>query len=493
MRRETGACDGAAEGPVRQRRHRVRRLALPGDQRRLRDHDRRVRGDQGAGHRPVRQAVQRGRVHASSPSTTATSGESGGQPRQVQRVREQLADWQAAIGFAATLPGVDPTRLAIWGFSASGGHVFRVAARNPELAAAIAQTPNADGLAASRNAARHQKPLAMLRFTGRGVARRRSAPWPAARRGWCRWPASREPSRCSPRRTPGTATGRSTRTTGTRTGSRRSPPVRRFASASTGPAGTRPGCGARCWCWSATRTSRRWPARRPRRRAGRRAASWSGCPAGTTSRSSAATSRPSRPSCPSCAGTCSRARPASRPPRRAVREAAGMKEIELSAGTIEYEDTGGDGPVARAAARADDGRLAVGRRDRRPVRRSPVRRADAAARARTATRCDADADLSLPGIARLVAEFLDRLDLRDVTLVGNDTGGALVQLLMGDGTAAGRPGRARLVRRVRQLPARPDRQDARARRQAPAARCSGCSCSRCGCGRCGGCRSRSAG
>ena len=47
----------------------------------------------------------------------------------------------------------------------------------------------------------------------------------------------------------------------------------------------------------------------------------------------------------------------------------------------------------------------------------------------------ADADLSLPGIARLVTEFLDRLDLHDVTLVGNDTGGALVQLLMCDGAA----------------------------------------------------------
>jgi pimeloyl-ACP methyl ester carboxylesterase len=44
----------------------------------------------------------------------------------------------------------------------------------------------------------------------------------------------------------------------------------------------------------------------------------------------------------------------------------------------------------------------------------------------------ADADLSLRGIARLVAEFLDRLDLHDVTLVGNDTGGALVQLLICD-------------------------------------------------------------
>ncbi|MFD4414668.1 alpha/beta fold hydrolase [Streptomyces sp. NPDC058476] len=54
-----------------------------------------------------------------------------------------------------------------------------------------------------------------------------------------------------------------------------------------------------------------------------------------------------------------------------------------------------------------------------------------------------DADLSLPGVARLVGEFLDRLDLRDVVLVGNDTGGALVQLLMCDG--ADRVGRAVLV------------------------------------------------
>jgi fermentation-respiration switch protein FrsA (DUF1100 family) len=96
-------------------------------------------------------------------------GDSGGQPRQVLPIRDQLADWQAAIAFAPTLPGVDPTRLAVWAFSASGGHVFRVAAGNPQLAAAIAQTPNADGLAGLRNAARYQKPLALLRLTGRGV------------------------------------------------------------------------------------------------------------------------------------------------------------------------------------------------------------------------------------------------------------------------------------------------------------------------------------
>jgi len=96
-------------------------------------------------------------------------GESGGRPRQVVRIREQLADWQAAIEFAATRPGVDRARIAAWGFSASGGHVFPVAARSPGLAAAIAQAPNADGPAATRNAARYQKPVAMLRLTGRGV------------------------------------------------------------------------------------------------------------------------------------------------------------------------------------------------------------------------------------------------------------------------------------------------------------------------------------
>ncbi|MFD1047986.1 alpha/beta fold hydrolase, partial [Kibdelosporangium lantanae] len=39
-------------------------------------------------------------------------------------------------------------------------------------------------------------------------------------------------------------------------------------------------------------------------------------------------------------------------------------------------------------------------------------------------------DLSPPGVADLVGELLDTLDVRDVTIVANDTGGALTQLLM---------------------------------------------------------------
>ncbi|HZU39634.1 MAG TPA: alpha/beta fold hydrolase [Solirubrobacteraceae bacterium] len=39
-----------------------------------------------------------------------------------------------------------------------------------------------------------------------------------------------------------------------------------------------------------------------------------------------------------------------------------------------------------------------------------------------------DADVSPAGVARMILGFLEALDLRDVTLVGNDTGGALCQL-----------------------------------------------------------------
>jgi uncharacterized protein len=97
-------------------------------------------------------------------------GESGGVPRQLVRIGDQLADWHAAIGFAASLPGVDRDKLAIWGFSASGGHVFSVAAHNPSVAAAIAHSPLADGIDAMHNALRHTTPRALARLAGRAAA-----------------------------------------------------------------------------------------------------------------------------------------------------------------------------------------------------------------------------------------------------------------------------------------------------------------------------------
>lgn len=96
-------------------------------------------------------------------------GESDGHPRQVARIGEQLADWQAAIAHARSLPGVDPARLAIWGHSSSGGHALIVAARDPDIAAAIAVAPLVDGPAVAPNAMRHQTSMASLRFTARAI------------------------------------------------------------------------------------------------------------------------------------------------------------------------------------------------------------------------------------------------------------------------------------------------------------------------------------
>ena len=60
-------------------------------------------------------------------------GESGGEPRQVARIADQLDDWRAAIAFAATLPGVE--RVGIWSFSLSGGYVLQLAAEHSDVLA----------------------------------------------------------------------------------------------------------------------------------------------------------------------------------------------------------------------------------------------------------------------------------------------------------------------------------------------------------------------
>ena len=105
-----------------------------------------------------------------------------------------------------------------------------------------------------------------------------------------------------------------------------------------------------------------------------------------------------------------------------------MPEVELSAGTIEYEDTGGSGPViVFGHGLMMDGSLwrhvvADLRRDYRCVlptlplggHRHPMR---------------ADADLSMSGVAEILGELIERLDLREITLVASDWGGP--QLLIG--------------------------------------------------------------
>jgi pimeloyl-ACP methyl ester carboxylesterase len=116
--------------------------------------------------------------------------------------------------------------------------------------------------------------------------------------------------------------------------------------------------------------------------------------------------------------------------------------IELSAGTIEYEDTGGDGPpiVLLPGLMMDASLWADVIADLSPAHRCIAPTLPLGAHRHA---MGPDADLSPRGIARLVEELLDRLDLHDVTLIGNDTGGALVQLIAADG--APRVGRIVLV------------------------------------------------
>ncbi|TWH37381.1 alpha/beta fold hydrolase [Rhodococcus rhodochrous] len=100
-----------------------------------------------------------------------------------------------------------------------------------------------------------------------------------------------------------------------------------------------------------------------------------------------------------------------------------MFDIGLSAGTIEYEDTGGTGPVLVFI----HGLLMDGTGWRHVVEQL-----------RGTYRCIVptwplgshripmrpEADLTLVGMGHLIGEFLDALDLRDVTLIQNDWGGA---------------------------------------------------------------------
>jgi pimeloyl-ACP methyl ester carboxylesterase len=118
------------------------------------------------------------------------------------------------------------------------------------------------------------------------------------------------------------------------------------------------------------------------------------------------------------------------------------RAIELSAGTIEYEDTGGTGPtiVFLPGLMMDASLWADVIADLSPAHRCVAPTLPMGAHSHA---MHADADLSPRGLARLVSELLDRLDLDDVTLVGNDTGGALVQLLACEG--APRVGRIVLV------------------------------------------------
>ena len=106
--------------------------------------------------------------------------------------------------------------------------------------------------------------------------------------------------------------------------------------------------------------------------------------------------------------------------------------MQLTAGPIDYDDTGGTGPVIVMV----HGLLMDGQQWRHVVSAlggdfrciRPTLPMGAHRRP-----MQPDADLSLRGLGRIIAEFLDELDLRDVTLCFNDWCGA--QVMIADGLA----------------------------------------------------------
>jgi pimeloyl-ACP methyl ester carboxylesterase len=104
------------------------------------------------------------------------------------------------------------------------------------------------------------------------------------------------------------------------------------------------------------------------------------------------------------------------------------KEVKLPAGTIRYREAGQGKPVVFVHGYLVDGRLWDGVVDSLSDRCRclapdwPIGAQQVA--------MNPDADLSPPGLARLIADFLDELDLEDVTIVGNDSGGAISQILV---------------------------------------------------------------
>ena len=64
-----------------------------------------------------------------------------------------------------------------------------------------------------------------------------------------------------------------------------------------------------------------------------------------------------------------------------------------------------------------------------------------------------DADQSPRGVARQIIAFIEALELDDVTLVGNDSGGAICQYVLDTDPSRDRAAGADELRRLRELPA----------------------------------------
>jgi pimeloyl-ACP methyl ester carboxylesterase len=104
------------------------------------------------------------------------------------------------------------------------------------------------------------------------------------------------------------------------------------------------------------------------------------------------------------------------------------KEAPLPAGTIRYREAGTGRPIVFVHGYLVDGRLWSGVVDRLSDRYRCLAPDWPLGAQQVAM--NPDADLSPPALARSIADFLDQLELEDATIVGNDSGGAISQILV---------------------------------------------------------------
>lgn len=104
------------------------------------------------------------------------------------------------------------------------------------------------------------------------------------------------------------------------------------------------------------------------------------------------------------------------------------KEIDLPAGRIRYREAGTGKPIVFVHGYLVDGRLWDGVVDRLAGEFRCI--APDWPMGSQQIAMNPDADLSPPGIAAIIASLLEALDLDDVTIVGNDSGGAMSQVLV---------------------------------------------------------------
>jgi pimeloyl-ACP methyl ester carboxylesterase len=104
------------------------------------------------------------------------------------------------------------------------------------------------------------------------------------------------------------------------------------------------------------------------------------------------------------------------------------KEIDLPAGRIRYREAGTGKPIVFVHGYLVDGRLWDGVVDRLAGEYRCIAADWPIGSQQIAMK--PEADLSPPGLAAIVASLLDALELEDVTIVGNDSGGAISQILV---------------------------------------------------------------